>query len=96
MLFDCFLRQGAKSMWIYRVEFYRNAAEPSSPRVTLFCGAGREIPFRNLPRLNRQPFEVDLSLGRKLSQRFLDLVGGIYAARIVVAQMVDVGRSLFL
>ena len=49
----------------------------------------RQAPGFDLLGRHREPAELDVDLGRELAQGMLDLVGGIPAARVVIAEVQD-------
>ena len=64
--------------------------------VRLLGRPGRQTPAPDLLRRNRHPLEMDFRVGCELAQRLFDLLARVDAARIVIAEMIDVRRHVRL
>lgn len=85
--------QVAKPHRVDGVEFSGDFAEVLRPAVCFLRRTGRQRPSLDLLWIDGKAREVDVCEIGELPKISLDLVGGIPAARIEIAQMVDNGRT---
>src|SRR5262245_40029874 len=70
------------------------AAEFFGARVGLLGRSGWEIPIPNLIGRYRDALEMNLGGRRQLTQRLFDLLAGIDAGGIEVAQVIDISWDI--
>src|SRR5262249_74603 len=70
------------------------AAKFLGPRVGLLGWTGRKVPLLARPTSNRRTLEMNLGTGSVATELGLDVAGGIDAGRVVITEMVDVGRLI--
>src|SRR5215469_16661568 len=91
MSLDRFANQPPQDAGVDCIKLYRDSAEALCSAVAGLRRSGRQIPGSDLLGSNGQACEMDLGLGRHLAQRPFDRVAGVDAARVEVAEVVDVG-----
>ena len=94
MTLDGLLHENAQLVWLDGVKLDGNLAEILCSCVAGLGRAGRQIPVRNLLRCDGDAFENNVGIRRHLSQSLLDLLTGIDAGRVEVAEVIDVGRNI--
>src|SRR5207244_12189805 len=78
------------------VELDRNFAEVLGPGVRRLVRPRRQVPSGDLLGGDGDTLEDDIGVRREFAQRLLDLLPGVDAGGIEVAEMVDVSRNVKL
>ena len=94
VIFNCRLDDRAQQMGRDRIQLDGNAgAEGLRPAVARLGRPRRQAPLFDLFRRDGDAFEDDIGIRRQFAQRLLDLLAGIDAGRIVVAEMVEKAKT---